>query len=130
MIVSELSTFQVVGIGLFGFIFGIFEASTNLFYLITKNYDLPRRQHGRELPNNVTDVIVLRKVAQMFFLGIFLLFVSFISITIAPQLFTVGASAILISGLIDYSKFRKIDILIVWISIATIACLLSVCTIV
>ncbi len=49
----EMSIFQIMSIGLFGLIFGSFEASTNLFYLITKNYDLPRKQHSRELPENV-----------------------------------------------------------------------------
>ena len=117
----EMSIFQIMSIGLFGLIFGSFEASTNLFYLITKNYDLPRKQHSRELPENVSDAEVFHKVVQMFCLGIILLLISIISITIDPQLFIVGAAVILVNGLIDYSKFKKIDMLIVWIVIAVIA---------
>ena len=115
-----MTIFQVISIGLFGFIYGGFEAATNLFYLLTKNYDLPRKQHGKELPTNVTETEVVHKVVQMFSLGIFLLLSAFIALVIAPQLFVIGAAAIFVSGLIDYSKFKKNDMLIVWIVIATI----------
>lgn len=130
MSIVELSIFQLIGIGLFGFVFGTFETSTNLLYLITKNYNLPRKQHGKELPANVTDAEVFHKVVQMFCLGIFLLIISILSSVIAPQLFIVGATAIFLSGLIDYSKFRKNNMLIVWIVISTIACVFSLLTIV
>ena len=96
----DFSVFQLISIGLFGFIFGIFETSTNLFYLISKNYTLPRKQHSKELPRNATDAQVLHKVIQMLILGLILLFVSLMSSMIAPQLFTVGAAFILINGLI------------------------------
>lgn len=124
-----MSIFQIISIGLFGFIFGTFEASTNLFYLLTKNYDLPRKQHSKELPINVTDNEVFHKVFQMFVLGTSLLLIAVISITIAAQLFIVGAAAILVSGLIDYSRFRKFDMLVVWIVIAVIISLFSLLTI-
>jgi hypothetical protein len=120
----------VIGIGLFGYIFGTFETSTNLLYLITKNYDLPRKQHGKELPVNVTDDEVFHKVVQMLCLGIFLLIISILSSIFAPQLFIVGATAIFLSGMIDYSKFRKSDMLIIWIAISTIACVFSLLTVV
>ncbi len=123
-----MSIFQIISIGLFGFIFGTFEALTNLFYLLTKNYDLPRKQHSKELPINVTDDEVLHKVFQMFILGIFLLLIAVVSITIAPQLFIVGAAAILVSGLIDYTRFGKFDMLVVWIVIAVIISILSLVT--
>ncbi len=115
-----MTIFQAISIYLFGFIFGGFETTSNLFYLLTKNYDLPRKQHGKELPANVTEAEVLHKVVQMFSLGIILLVTAIFAIFIAPQLFVVGAAAIFLSGLIDYSKFKKKDMLIVWIVIATI----------
>ena len=120
-----MTVFQVISIGLFGFIFGGFEATTNLFYLITNNYELPKKQHGKELPLNVTEAEVLHKVVQMFSLGVVLLLTAIIGIVIAPQLFVVGAAAIFVSGLIDYGKFKKKDMLIVWIIIATICGVLT-----
>ncbi|UCG01880.1 MAG: hypothetical protein JSW11_20030 [Candidatus Heimdallarchaeota archaeon] len=128
MAIVELSIFQLVGITLFGFIFGIFETLTNLLYLVTKNYDLPRKQHGKELPVNVTDDQVFHKSLQMLCLGIFLLIISILSSAIAPQLFIIGGAAIFLSGLIDYSKFRKRDMFIVWIAISIIACVFSLIT--
>lgn len=124
----ELSIFQIIGIGLFGFIFGTFEASTNLLYLIIKNYNLPRKQHGKELPIDVTDSEVYQKVIQMFCLGIILIIISIMSLVVTPQLFIVGATAIFLSGLIDYSKFRKKDMLIIWIVISIIASAFSLLT--
>ena len=121
MAIVELSIFQLIAISLFGFIFGGFEVTTNLYYLLTKNYELPRKQHRKELPDNATQEEVVHKVLQMFILGIFLLLIAFISIIIAPQLFVVGGTAILVSGMIDYSKFRKNDMLIIWIAIAGIS---------
>lgn len=128
MVNVELSIFQIISIGLFGFVFGGFETTTNVFYLLTKNYDLPRKQHGRELPADVTDSEILHKVVQMLSLGIILLVIATIAIVIAPQLFVVGAAAIFVNGLIDYSKFKKHDILILWIAIASIACIFSLMT--
>jgi hypothetical protein len=121
MAIVELSMLQLITISLFGFIFGGFEAITNTFYLLTKNYELPRKQHSKELPSNATQEEVLHKVFQMLVLGIFLLLIAFISIIIAPQLFVVGAAAILVSGMIDYSKFKKNGMLIVWIVITGIS---------
>jgi hypothetical protein len=121
----DFSVFQIISIGLFGFILGIFETSTNLFYLISKNYVLSRKQHSKELPRNATDAQVLHKIIQMLILGLILLFVSLMSSLIAPQLFTVGAAFILINGLIDYSKFRKKNMIIAWAVIAFIAFIFS-----
>ncbi len=121
----DFSVFQLISIGFFGFIFGIFEASTNLFYLISNNYTLPRRQHSKELPRNATDIQVRHKVIQMFILGIILLFIGLMSSIIAPQLFTVGAAFILINGLIDYSKFRKRNMIFTWTVIALTAFIFS-----
>lgn len=125
MINIELSIFQIISIGLFGFIFGGFETTTNVFYLLTKNYDLPRKQHGKELPVDVTEAEILHKVVQMLSLGIILLVTAIIATVIAPQLFVVGATAILVNGLIDYGKYRKNDMLAVWIVIASICCAFS-----
>ena len=124
----ELSVFQIIGIGLFGFIFGTFETSTNLLYLITKNYNLPRKQHGKELPTDVTNSEVYQKVIQMLCLGIILLVISILSLMVAPQLFVVGATAIFLSGLIDYAKFRKKDMLIIWSVISIISSVFSLLT--
>ena len=124
----KLSVFQIIGIGLFGFIFGTFETSTNLLYLITKNYNLPRKQHGKELPTDVTDSEVYQKVIQMLCLGLILIVISIFSLVVAPQLFIVGATAIFLSGLIDYTKFRKKDMLIIWIVISIIASVFSLLT--
>ncbi|MFX0152201.1 MAG: hypothetical protein ACFFAJ_15550 [Candidatus Hodarchaeota archaeon] len=124
MAVTDLSVFQLIVISIFGFIFGGFETTTNMFYLISRNYRLPRKQHSRELPENATQEEVLHKVVQMLILGVCLLILAFISIVIAPQLFVVGATAILVSGMIDYSKFKKNEMLVIWILIAI---LISVC---
>ncbi|MFX1507858.1 MAG: hypothetical protein ACFFDC_17355 [Promethearchaeota archaeon] len=128
MLDVQLSVFQLISIGLFGFIFGTFETSTNLLYLITRNFDLPRKQHGKELPADPTDFEVFHKIIQMLSLGILLLLISIISLVIAPQLFIIGASAIFLSGLIDYSKFRKKDMFIIWIVISIIASIFSLLT--
>lgn len=123
----ELSIFQIISIGLFGFIFGGLETTTNMFYLLSKNYDLPKRQHGKELPSNPTEGQIYQKIIQMLSLGIFLMIISTISIVIGfPQLFVVGAAGIFVNGLIDYSKFRKKDMLIVWIIIAGVCMIFSV----
>jgi hypothetical protein len=121
----ELSIFQLISIVLFGFVFGTFETSTNLLYLITKNFDLPRKQHSKELPRDATNSEVFHKVVQMLCLGIILLSISILSLVITPQLFIVGATAIFLSGLIDYSKFRKKDMLIIWVVISVIASVFS-----
>ncbi len=125
MVNFELSIFQIISIGIFGFIFGLFETTTNLFYLLTKNYDLPKKQHGKELPIDVTETEIMQKVVQMLILGVILVITAIIATVIAPQLFVVGATAILMSGLIGYSKYRKNDIFIVWIVIAIICGALS-----
>jgi hypothetical protein len=126
----QMSVFQLVSISVFGFIFGIFETSTNLLYLITRNLDLPRKQHSRELPREATDIEVFHKIVQMLCLGIILLSFSVLSIILAPQLFIVGAAAIFLNGLIDYSKFRKKGIFIIWFVISTIAGVFSLLTVI
>ena len=128
MVTPELSIFQIISIGLFGFIFGGFETTTNFFYLFTKNYDLPRKQHGRELPAEVTEAEILHKVVQMLSLGIILLVIATTATVIAPQLFVVGAATIFMNGLIDYSKYKKHDMFLVWLVIASIACVFSLMT--
>ena len=124
MIIVTLNFFQIISIGLFGIVFGLFETITNLFYLITDNYHLPRLQHRRELPTDADDVVVLHKMIQMLIFGILLLMISLISIFIAPQLFIVGAVLIFLNGLIDYAKFQKKNMFIVWSTI-TIFCIVS-----
>ncbi len=120
MVNFELSIFQIISIGIFGFIFGLFETITNLFYLLIKNYNLPKKQHAKELPIDVTETKIIQKVVQMLILGVTLVITAIIATIIAPQLFVVGATAILMNGLIGYSKYRKNDIFIVWIVIAII----------
>jgi hypothetical protein len=125
MIEYKISIFQIIGIFGFGFFFGILETITNAFYLLTKNYDLPRRQHSKELPDIATDTQVFHKVIQMLFLGIFLFIVACISVIVSPQLFVVGAAGIFFNGLIDYSKFRKRNMLILWCFFAIVASVFS-----
>jgi len=122
---GNLSFFQFISIGLFGFVFGVFEMTTNLFYLINRNYDLSRKQHSKELPLNATNAQVVHKVIQMLILGVILLIVSFISSITLPQFFVIGAAFILMSGLIDYAKYRKKYIAIIWTLISIIACTFS-----
>lgn len=129
MLNYDLSIFQVLSIGIFGFLLGSFETTTNLFYLLTKNYDLPRKQHGKELPDNATEAQILHKVVQMFGLGLILLMTATIAIIIAPQLFIVGATAIFVNGLIDYGKFKKSNMLGIWAIIATIVGMGSLITV-
>lgn len=118
MFYYSLSALQILSIGLFGFFFGGFELISNILYLITRNYDLPRKQHGKELPTNATNTQVHNKVRRMFILGLTLLVISFVSITIAPQFFILGGAAIFLNGLIDYNYFKKEKMLFVWIIIA------------
>lgn len=121
----KLSIFQLISIGFFGFFFGIFETSTNFFYLISRNETLPRKQHSTELPNNATDTQVFHKVVQMFMLGLVLIIISLISSLVAPQLFSIGAALIFLNGLIDYSKFRKARMMLIWTIIAIITFVFS-----
>jgi hypothetical protein len=121
----SLSVFQTLNISLFGFFFGGFESITNIFYLITKNYDLPRKQHGKELPTNATDSQVFNKVKRMFLLGLILIVISLISVIIAPQFFILGGAAIFLNGLIDYSYYKKEKLLFGWIIIAIFSSLCS-----
>ncbi|MFW9903304.1 MAG: hypothetical protein ACFFFH_03150 [Candidatus Thorarchaeota archaeon] len=130
MINVQLSVFQLISICLFGFVFGTFETSTNLLYLITRNFNIPRKQHGKELPVDPTDIEVFHKIVQMLCLGIILLNISILSLVIAPQLFIIGAAAIFLNGLIDYSKYRKKDIFVIWIVISTVASIFSLFTVV
>ena len=99
--------------------------TTNLFYLINRNYDLSRKQHSKELPLNATNAQVVHKVIQMLILGVILLIVSFISSITLPQFFVIGAAFILMNGLIDYAKYRKKYIAIIWTLISIIACTFS-----
>jgi hypothetical protein len=118
MALIALNPFQILSIGIFGIVFGFFEVVTNFFYLITKNYDLPRIQDGKELPKDTDDAVVFHKVIQMLLLGILLVIISLVSIFIAPQLFISGAVLIFLNGLIDYTKFQKKNMLILWSAIA------------
>ena len=122
---AALNPFQIISIGIFGIVFGFFEVLTNFFYLVTKNYDLPRLQHGKELPIMPDDTVVYHKVIQMLVLGILLVIISLVSILISPQLFISGAALIFLNGLIDYSKFQKKNMFILW---STIAVFCTICT--
>ncbi len=122
----QLSLLQGVSIGLFGFVFGFFELFTNAFYLLTNNWNLPRRQHGKELPSQVNDQIVRHKVIQMLVLGFLLLSISLVSILFIPQLFIVGTTLIFLNGLLEYGKFRKKDAFALWSTISLISVILLI----
>ena len=114
----NLNQFQILSIGIFGLFFGLFETSTNFFYLVTKNYKWSRLQHGKELPFDAEEKVVIRKVKQMLILGILLLFITLLSISISPQLFVVGSVLIFLNGLLDYSKYQNTMFFIIWTVIA------------
>ena len=122
----QLSFLQILNIGLFGFVFGIFETVTNGYYLLTNNLRLPIIQHGRELPSEVDDNIVKHKVVQMLILGLLLLIIAIISTLITPHLFIVAIALIFLNGLLDYGKFRKIGMFMLWSAIAAISVVLLV----
>ena len=124
MKIPELSIFQVISIGLFGLVFGLFETFTNFLYILTNNYTWPRIQHGKELPHQAENTVIKRKVVQMFLLGILLLTITIISILIFPQLFAVGSVLIFFNGLLDYSKYRKNNFLLIWSIVAVLSFLL------
>jgi len=109
----ELTALNIVAIGFFGFFFGIFESITNSIYIVTKNLEIPRKQHGAELPVNASDKDVRAKVYQMLILGIVLLLAASLSL-VDPRLFIVGGIAILASALIDAKKFGLSKITAVW----------------
>ena len=117
----NLSIFQIIGIGIFGLFFGIFEIFTNSFYLLTKNYRWSRLQHGKELPDQAEDKVIERKIVQMLLLGILLLSITYISVSISPQLFVVGSVLIFVNGLLDYSRYRKKNFLLIWSMIAILS---------
>ena len=124
MVPTNLSIFQLISIGLFGLVFGLFETFTNFFYILTNNYNWPRIQHGKELPYQAEDKVIRRKVIQMFLLGIMLLTITLISILIFPQLFIIGSVLIFFNGLLDYTKYRKNNFLFIWSTIAVLSFLL------
>ncbi|MHA1940661.1 MAG: hypothetical protein ACW97P_02910 [Candidatus Hodarchaeales archaeon] len=121
---NHLTLFQTISVGLFGIIFGIFETFTNLFFLIKRDFRFSRIQHGRELPKEASDRMMYRKVIQMLILGILLLLISFVSILIAPQFFVIAGVLIFLSGLLDYSKYRKSKFFLIW-GVIAILCVLS-----
>jgi predicted nucleic acid-binding Zn ribbon protein len=121
---TNLSIFKIISIGLFGLFFGLFETFTNLVYILTNNYRWSRLQHGKEIPIQAEDKVIKRKVVQMFLLGIMLLSITYISLLISPQLFVVGSVLIFLSGLLDYSRYRKKNFLLIWTIIAIISFLL------
>ncbi len=125
MINGNLTLLNIISIGFFGFFFGGFETLTNVVYLISKNLDLPRKQHGAELPKNATDQDVRMKVIQMFFLGIVLLILAIASVIVNPLIFFTGGVVILISALIDAYKFGMTKMLAVWSVIAFLVMLIS-----
>lgn len=120
----QFTVFQTITIGIFGFFFGIFEFSTNCYYLLKRDLRLPKIQHGRELPEEVTDSMLYRKIIQMLILGTLLLCISFVSILIAPQFFPIAGVLIFLSGLLDYSRYHKTDYFTIWIVIAFL-CLIT-----
>ena len=120
----NLSIFQLISIGFFGFIFGLFETTTNFFYLLTNNKKWPRLQHGKELPPQAEERLVKRKVMQMLLLGILLLSITYISVLISPQLFVVGSVLIFANGILDYGKYRNENFLLIWTMISIISFLL------
>ncbi|MHA1975602.1 MAG: hypothetical protein ACW98I_01745 [Candidatus Hodarchaeales archaeon] len=126
MTITEITFSQAVNIGLFGFIFGGIEILTNAIYLLTNNLKLARIQHGRELPSDVNDKIVRHKVVQMLFLGLLLLLIAIISTLMTPQLFIIATALIFLNGLLDYGKFRKIDMFLLWSLITVISIVLLV----
>lgn len=119
--IDTLSIFQILSITFFGLIFGGVEIITNGLYILTRNYDLPRKQHGFELPDNPTPEIISHKVLQMFILGTILTGTAILAIFFSPYLFIVGAGMIMFNGLIDYSKFRKTSALILWTILSVIS---------
>ncbi len=119
----NLSIFQIISIGIFGLIFGLFETITNFLYLLSNNKKWPRKQHGKELPPQAEERMVKRKVMQMLLLGILLLSITYVSLVISPQLFVVGSVLIFFSGLLDYSKYHNRNFLIIWIMIAILSSL-------
>ncbi|MHA2296755.1 MAG: hypothetical protein ACXAEU_03240 [Candidatus Hodarchaeales archaeon] len=120
MSVIELTTLNVIAIGFFGFFFGFFESATNFLYIVTNNIAMPRKQHGAELPVDVSDNDVRTKVYQMFVLGIILLTTAMVSIIADPRFFILGGLAILSSALFDAKKFGKSKMLGAWSVIAAI----------
>ena len=113
----QLTVFQIFTIGLFGFFFGLFEFSTNFYFLLKRDLRFSKIQHGRELSGEATDSMIYRKMIQMLILGILLLCVSFISVLIAPQFFTIAGGLIFLNGLIDYSKYHKNEYFIIWMEL-------------
>ena len=124
MVFPQVSFINVLSIGFFGFVFGAFETTTNLIYLVTRNYSLSRRQHGFELPNDVTESEVRIKTTQMFCLGIFVLVIATISLLVNPLFFILASGALCVSSLIDYLRFRKSGIMVMWLILSSIPLLL------
>ncbi len=116
-----LSIFQMFSITFFGVFFGSFELFTNGLYILSRNYNLPRKQHRFELPENPTPEIISHKVFQMFILGTILTGTAILAFLISPYIFIVGAGMIMLNGLIDYSKFHKTSALVLWTIISIIS---------
>ncbi|MFQ5979888.1 MAG: hypothetical protein ACE5OZ_17290 [Candidatus Heimdallarchaeota archaeon] len=117
---EAISLFQWVLIGLFGLLLGSVETVANTYYLVTRNLDLPRKQHGMELPDNASDNEVKRKTIRMLILGIVLLGSSLLAFVWRIEIFLIGGAAMFILGLIDYLEFQKVDMFIFWSFFAVI----------
>lgn len=123
---ANLSILQIANILLFGIIFGFLELTTNFYYIISDNVDLPRKQHSLELPMDATDDQVKFKVKRMLILGLGLLICSIFALLFDYSIFIVASALIMINGLIDYRRFRKIDTLLIWTVISILIGILLV----
>ncbi|MHA2233610.1 MAG: hypothetical protein ACXAB4_14100 [Candidatus Hodarchaeales archaeon] len=117
---ETISLFQWVLIGLFGLLLGSVETVANTYYLVTRNLDLPRKQHGMELPDNASDNEVKRKTIRMLILGIVLLGSSLLAFVWRIEIFLIAGAAMFILGLIDYLEFQKTDMFLFWSFFAVI----------
>jgi hypothetical protein len=115
MIIHNISFIDIFNIGIFGFVIGAFETTTNLVYLLSNNYILSKKQHRMELPDEVTDTEIRTKVIQMFCLGISLLLIATVSLLINPLYFVLASGVLFASGAIDYLRFRKSRIFLIWL---------------
>lgn len=120
MALETISLFQWVLIGLFGLLLGSVETVANTYYLVTRNLELPRKQHGMELPDNASDNEVKRKTMRMLILGIVLLGSSLLAFFWRIEIFLIAGAAMFILGLIDYLEFQKVDMFLFWSFFAVI----------
>ena len=121
---NSLNFYQIVSISIFGLVFGFFETVTNFIYLLTNNNKWPRLQHGKELPREADEIVIVRKVKQMFVLGMILLLITFLSVLISAQLFIIGSALIFLNGLLDYIKYQNRHFLTIWTGISLVSSIL------